>query len=929
MDTLHIDIETYSPTDLTTSGVYRYSEDPGFLVLMAAWSFNKGPVQVAIGEREVRKIPGFGDSWVRHIAHNAPFERVCLSRLQGFPTGDYWSPLDWHDTQAVAGELGYPQKLSELARALGGEQKDEAGTRLINLFCKPNRHGKRNLPEDFPDEWAQFVEYCRQDVVTLISVDEKLGDFPTETERRVWEADQRINDLGIDVDLELARAAVLAAEDNRMAQEVEISRLTGISNPGSGPQMLAWLKSSGLAVSNLQAATIETLLQGTLTPVQRTVLELRQELALVAAKKYQAALNATSEDGRLRGSFRFFGAHTGRWSGSGVQLHNLPKAAITKPDPATGKERWDRWGEAASILDLKMGLGADAHTLKALVRPLFTGPFTVVDYSSIEARVIAWLAGEQWALDAFTARRDIYVETAKRMSTPGNELTRAQGKVAVLALGYNGGVGSLRTMGAEGTDEALQMLVDQWRRANPAIVELWRTMGDAFRLGGDVGEHVSVERDGKDRLVRLPSGRAIVYHGVQWEWVDTTYGGRRQQASFIDPKKRGLRVRTYGGRLIENCLAGDTEVLTNRGWVHLREVQTSDLVWDGVDWVRHEGLVAKGSQKTLSVDGVHMTPDHRVLTKTGWVRAASSTGFERLPVFLPDGYSTGGEHSGRESSMGGLVRLWSNKDDGGLRTAPREAEIMRVSERTDDRGVEYDSRDESSSCLRGMAFDERPVQAPFSPGVEELWRARDKGLRSMGEVIRSLLGGHGADVPSGVGHRQGRQLRRVFPGELSVGYPGSEQPEPTKLEVHRHPRWKDDRVRGLWSIWDRGHDAAVPAESQRLGGSAALPSGSEEQVYDLLNSGPRSRFVVRGQTGPLIVHNCTQAVARDVLAEALLDLHRCGYDVVGHVHDEVLIEGVGTGSVTAVSASMTHRLPWAAGLPISATGFTCDRYRKG
>lgn len=536
MKTLFIDLETYGTRDLKKVGVYRYTEDYFFEILMAAWSVDGGPVEVAITEKDIMAIPGLIDPTVRKIAHNAQFERICLSRMLGYPTGEYADPAEWHDTMAVAGELGYPQGLAELARTLGAPKKDEAGTKLINIFCKPAKDGHRVLPEEKPEEWAQFVEYCRQDVTTLIEVDHLLGGFPTETERLVWLADQRINDHGIAVDLEMAEAAVIVAEDNRMLTELEISYMTGVANPGSQPQMLKWFRQSGLKIANLQAETIELVLQDPeLTPNKRHVLELRQELALVASKKYTAALNSVSEDGRLRGQFWFFGAHTGRWAGRGVQLHNLPRAHLDSEAETD-----------AAILDLKMGLGASPHTLKALVRAMFTGPFTVVDYSAIEARIIAWLAGEGWALTAFAAGRDIYTETAERMGG----LTRAQGKIAVLALGYNGGVGSLRAMGAEGTDEELQTMVNQWRWANENIVALWKKMGAAFMDGGPVGEYLTVEREGDSRLLRLPSGRAIAYHGVKFDFVDTDYGPKRQP-TFFDPKT-GFRVKTYGGRLVEN-----------------------------------------------------------------------------------------------------------------------------------------------------------------------------------------------------------------------------------------------------------------------------------------------------------------------------------------------------------------------------------------
>jgi len=541
MPILRIDIETYSSVDIKKNSVYKYAASPDFQILMAAWAVDDGPVQVAFTPEEIMAIPHLWDTETK-VAHNAPFERICFSeflRQQGEGTGaphDYLPPEYWLDTMALAGEAGYPKSLGQLAVALGAELKDEAGTRLINLFCKPNRAGKRTLPEEKPVEWQQFIDYCVQDVVTLRDVHHKLPGWPTETERQVYMVDQHINDTGIPVDVEMAQHAVRTADDNRMLDELDMMQLTGIGNPGSNVQLLGWLKGMGVEVGNLQAATVQALLDGDLTPTVRKVLELRQELALVAAKKYTAALERVSADGRLRGSFAFFGAHTGRWAGRGVQLQNLPSATMDSEADTH-----------AAILDLKMGLGATAHSLKALVRAMFVGPFTVVDYSAIEARVVAWLAGEQWALDAFADGRDIYVETAERMGG----LTRKEGKVAVLALGYNGGINSLRVMGAEGDDRKLQYLVTQWRDANRHIVDMWAEMGEAFRYGGEVGDHMMVEKDGADRLLRLPSGRAVVYHDLKSRWKETPYG-RRQVISFADPKGPGFRQDTYGGKLTEN-----------------------------------------------------------------------------------------------------------------------------------------------------------------------------------------------------------------------------------------------------------------------------------------------------------------------------------------------------------------------------------------
>lgn len=559
MRTLYIDIETYSEIDLKKSNVYRYSADPSFQILMAAWAIDDDPVEVALSAEEIGSIPLLWDDHlvVRKVAHNAPFERICLSSFGGWGVdrGEFMPPEEWDDTMARAGEHGYPLTLKDLAIWLGGEQKDEAGTRLINLFCKPNRKGERTLPEEKPEEWEAFVEYCRQDVETLRSIDRALPDWPTAAEREAWLTDQRINDRGIQVDVPLAEAAVETSDANAMVFELEFTRITGVANPNSRTQVLDWFVSQGMPLPNLQAETVKSALSGAApSPDVHRALEIRQELALVASKKYIAALDRVQPDNRLRGSFQFFGAHTGRWAGRGVQLQNLPAATVPVelPEGVSEQEagRLQDVAIGAAALDVTLGLGADAETLKALVRSMFLGPFTVADYAAIEARVVAWLAGEQWALDAFAAGRDIYVETAERMGG----LTRKEGKVAVLALGYNGGTASLEAMGASGSKGYLKGLVDQWRAANPSIVNLWAEMDSAFWVGDrPVGDRIYVEKDGDDRLLRLPSGRAITYHGVKRQWKENRWGNTSPQLSFKDPKRSPYRMDTYGGRLVENA----------------------------------------------------------------------------------------------------------------------------------------------------------------------------------------------------------------------------------------------------------------------------------------------------------------------------------------------------------------------------------------
>ena len=365
-------------------------------------------------------------------------------------------------------------------------------------------------------------------------------------ELTIFAIDQQINDRGIAVDVAMAREAVRAGADNAFQLELDLCELTGVANPSSVQQMSAWLAQQGVTVTDLRADTVREMLAGELPEHVRTALEMRQELALAAGKKFAAAVRATSSDGRARGMFQYCGAHTGRWAGRRIQLQNLPRFKHEK-----GRE-----GEL--IADLLLGGDVANSDLKGLVRAMLLGPFTVVDYSAIEARVLAWLAGEQWVLDAFAGGRDIYVETAKRLGSKpdGEGYTRQEGKTAALALGYQGALGSLLAMGATGSESELLALVVNWREANPRIVALWRELEARFWSGGDVGERLTVTRSGRDRLIRLPSGRELVYHGVAKRRVrkkrddGTTY--ERDELSFIAPLPNAPRTPTYGGRLTEN-----------------------------------------------------------------------------------------------------------------------------------------------------------------------------------------------------------------------------------------------------------------------------------------------------------------------------------------------------------------------------------------
>lgn len=541
-----LDTESFCHLDVRKVGAYRYVEDPSFELLMCAYAIDNEPVRVAVGALEIfeQVEPLFELEDAVFVAHNATFDRVAFSAHFGMPVGDYLDPAHWLDPSVLASCAGYPAGLDKLTKALKVTEKDSAGTRLINLFSKPNRQGERNGPDTHPEQWAEFVRYCANDVESMREAARRLPkQIPQE--RAVWIADQRINDRGVRLDMDMARAAVVADAENKAEARQEVIELTGVDNPGSGAQLLAWFSAQGRELGDLRADTVtEQLTIPDLPTGQRRVLELRQELALASAPaKFKAALTMSNTDGRFRGAARYHGAHTARWSGRGIQLQNLPRKSLG-----------DR--ELLALLELASGFGASPEDLKALVRPLILGPLTVVDYSQIEARVLAWLAGEDWVLKAFQGGRDIYVETARRMGMEDPKgKGRQSGKSAVLGLGYGGGPNALTNVGFKGSDDEGEALVQRWRKANPKIQAFWYALWEVFVHGGECGP-ISVKRSNGVRRMRLPSGREIVYRGVvakQVQRVSERTGRAYKAWDVIFRHPTGKIVRLWSGLIAENA----------------------------------------------------------------------------------------------------------------------------------------------------------------------------------------------------------------------------------------------------------------------------------------------------------------------------------------------------------------------------------------
>lgn len=576
MKSITLDIETFSSVDITKSGVYRYAESPDFEILLFACSVDGKPVQVydlACGEKVPDDIlKALTDEKVIKHSFNASFERICLSRYLELPTGTYLSPEGWHCDMVWAATLGLPQSLEGVGAVLGLEkQKLTEGKDLIRYFCKPcaptqsNGGRTRNLPHHAPDKWDLFKRYNLRDVETEMEIQKRLSKFPVPD--FIWEEyiiDQQINDRGVLVDMELVRQAIYMDARSREELITAMKEFTQLENPNSVQQMKEWLAENGLMTESLDKKAIAELMKSA-PPELCRVISLRQQLAKSAVKKYQAMQNAVCADNRARGLFRFYGANrTGRFSSKIVQLQNLARNSMSDLDEARAIVRSGDY-ESVSMLYEDV-----PDTLSQLVRTAFIPPegklFYVADFSAIEARVIAWLAGDKWRMELFKNGGDIYCMSASQMfNVPVekhgvNGHLRQKGKVAELACGYGGGVGALKAMGALEMglkEDELQPLVTAWRNSNPNIVKFWWAVDNAAMIA--IKERIPTETHGLKftcssgmLFITLPSGRKLAY--VKPRIGMNQFGGESVTYEGIGATKKWERIESYGPKFVENIV---------------------------------------------------------------------------------------------------------------------------------------------------------------------------------------------------------------------------------------------------------------------------------------------------------------------------------------------------------------------------------------
>lgn len=573
---LEIDIESFSDVDLTKCGVYKYASAPDFEVILFAYSVDGGPVRqidLACGEKiPAEIIAALEDDTVTKWAFNANFERVCLSRYLGYPTGDYLMPDSWRCSMVWAAYLGLPLSLEGVGTVLGLEkQKLTEGKNLIKYFCQPcaptksNGGRTRNLPADAPEKWEAFKTYNIRDVEVEMAIQARLSNYPVP--ESVWEEyhlDQEINDRGIMIDRELVDQALLIDARSKFDLKARLQAMTGLDNPNSVQQLKSYLADRGIEADSLGKKEVAAMIK-TVPGDIAEVLSLRLQLAKSSVKKYQAMRNSACEDDRCRGMFFFYGANrTGRFSGRIIQLQNLPQNHI--PDLAEARSLV----KCGSYEALELLYENIPEVLSELIRTAFVPQpgykFCVADFSSIEARVLSWLAGERWRMEVFAGNGDIYCASASAMfGVPvekhgRNAELRQKGKIAELALGYSGSVGALKSMGALEMglkEEELQPLVDSWRTANPNIVRFWWDVDRAVKKAvkqrePSVLRGIRFECRSGMLFITLPSGRRLAY--VKPRIGENRFGGESVTYEGVGGTKKWERIESYGPKFVENIV---------------------------------------------------------------------------------------------------------------------------------------------------------------------------------------------------------------------------------------------------------------------------------------------------------------------------------------------------------------------------------------
>lgn len=950
---LHLDIETYSRVDLKKNTVYRYVEDEEWKILICSWCIGKGEIHTAYGHEEVSGIPGLFDPQVKKIAHNSDFERINFSALKGLPVGTYIDPEEYIDTAVLASLWGYPRSLKGFCKVVGGEAKDEAGGRLINMFSVPNRKGGRMLPEERPADWDAYVEYNRQDVISMRDNIYRLGKgFPSAEEYEAWITATRVNDRGIKIDTALAGAAHRQYEANKARDLARVKEITGLDNPNSVQQFKGWLAERGFEMESIDKAHVAELLERDDLPDEiREAVERKQLAALSAATKYVIAQGSTNSDGRLRGTIKYSNANTGRMTGVTLSPHNLPRDHFTD---AEGEH--DTEAEQAAIDKLLAGVHVGSEDLKKLVRPLLMGPFTVSDYSAIEARLTAWAAGEDSVLESFRKGEDIYVATAERMGGVKAGFDRQRGKSATLGCIAEGSL----------------VLTDR------GLVPI-ENVGIADKVwdGVEFVRHDGVIYKGQKEAMTYDNLTATPDHKV---WASFEGAPRTVRLDYAAAcGARLVRTGSSGApvRLGEDHQRGSA--LHPEGLAHADDA-------DRVHGVRTTAVVESGESSTGSIERLSILqqstrPPEIPGSNSHYgqaevhepprpeLEALWSEGDNLRLLFSDRGRTLDSGESGRAStgarvgSSGQRQGVCSRESSVGDACAEYGQQTEHYSGRVPTRGVALHRGGSDEETPRGVhpGADYRAGATRSEGEAQELARDRttvavydilNAGPRHRFTVSNVLV--HNCGFGGGAGALLNLGGAKIYPKGTpdDVIWAGLTSLVETWRVAHPHivSWWKQ-----VHTAFDRGGPASkrIPVDVEIVGNDRYvwLPSGRALVYHNcrreyvqpkdrngkplpyrrrawvcdaVVGNGTQRRIV----GGPTQVENIIQAIGRDLLTHALVNVERAGFRTVTHVHDEIVTETTGGLTVERLSSLMCDLPDWAEGLPVEAAGYTTQRYRK-
>ena len=956
MKRVYVDFESRSEADIYEVGAWNYACHPSTEILCLAYAIDNGPVVVLRMGKQLSEGLHVLNALVREgaefHAHNAFFERcIWFHKLNPYYGASPIAIKQWRCTAAKAMANALPKSLENVAKALGCKhQKDMSGHKVMMQLAR----SKGPIPQD---KLERLCEYCAIDVETEREIDQRLPDLD-EKEQKVWFLDQYINDNGVCVDLDAVHKAVEIIESETGVLTEELQLLTnGEVNAGTQRDAIkSFLEKKGLNLPNLQKKTISDALAGDQNKLNRRILELRQKLSLTSNAKYNTLLTATSNEGRIRDMLVYHGASTGRWAGKLVQVQNLPKPPDLSVD----------YTVAISVLKTDKGafrmlyddvLGTLSGCIRGMFVPSPSCDMFTTDFSAIEARVVLWLAGETKGLSLFhdqdndPSKPDIYVYMARQIYgndklTKKDKAARQLGKQATLGCGF--GMGHVKFKATCETygiiiDEALaQRAVNGYRQTFPKVKAFWYDMETAAKrcvLTGKTQQvgHILWFMDGEFLRMKLPRGRNLAYHRPKV---------MEDQLSFMGTNpvtKRYVPESTWGGSLVENCLTRDTKVLTISGVKDIINIQQGDKVWDGENWVTTGGIVKRGIKETGELRGIRCTPDHLIRVGNLWKKA----------IDLDEG-------------------CWQDALSPGLSSvasACLKAEPVMTADLYVDVLANVFCLSKLGTLSEGKAL---------APDVHTIWQVLNgRNTLALCQKIRSISGA--TDIPgwsrdaiigcvqrtliTAVGVfksiRYGLKIGKRFLNTLKHCPDGIIQPSTwtalittaitspeTCVSVADHVTRETDERLLIWfittdrsRIWTSGSVFAQvgKATTRWLGTYLKVKqqnrlwhtTGKQEEVYDLLNCGPNNCFTILSAEGPIVVHNCTQAVARDIMVEAMMQMVVSGSNILFTVHDELVTEAPeGTVSVEDILKIVRTVPSWAAGCPINAECEKVTRYKK-